>query len=210
MQFHALKTSEGGTVADNLTRDAFRHNFKHILPKQYIDKVFEALDLDHDGKINFREFVMVTHILSGGSDEEKIDYLFNLYDKDNKGKLTPVEVAELVSSSARGLNELSKAFGEGPAAIDTSSWASQDVVVKQMTERFLQQADRDHDGFISLSEFRAYCKSHPILLADISNLRTSLQRALLRMPAPGPPSPNVNDSESLDVALNRKLHVRKV
>jgi hypothetical protein len=124
--------------------------------------VFEALDLDHDGKINFREFVMVTHILSDGSDDEKIDCtrrlvfvcccpvvlypwahallacvffsslrcvippfseasialfmfgpllplvfltsrsldLFNLYDKDSKGKLTPAQVAELVASSA--------------------------------------------------------------------------------------------------------------
>lgn len=90
-QFRSLKVSHGGTVAERLNREAFHHNFAKKLKPQFIDKIFKyereqprthrmrltlarsALDWDHSGVVSFREFVMLTHVLFAGTEDEKID-----------------------------------------------------------------------------------------------------------------------------------------
>jgi len=125
LQFDDIRTSEGGTLAERLTKDVFKHNFQRVLKPQYIDRVFDALDVDHDGEVEFREFVIVTHILFAGTQDEKLDYLFKLYDTDHNGYLTQEELRALMLTTMRSLRLLArKVEGRSSTAATPSSTSS--------------------------------------------------------------------------------------
>lgn len=121
-----------------------------------------CLDIDHDGTVSFKEFVMVTHILFDGTEDEKLDCksrflniynffrsyfaslmsthlhvdLFKLYDTNSDGYLTPEEVGQLMSSSLRSMKLVVKSFGD-PTLAGWSAPVSEEEQAKQMTAKFL-------------------------------------------------------------------------
>ena len=50
-------------------------------------KAFGQFDKHNDGNINFRDFLMVVHLTSAGSAEDKLRTMFSLYDVDGNGSI---------------------------------------------------------------------------------------------------------------------------
>ncbi len=108
--------------------------------------------------MSFREFVMVTHILFDGNEDEKLDCesnlfrriffqlyligiltlldLFKLYDADGDGYLSAEEVGQLMSASIRSLKLVVKSFGD-PTLASWDAKVTRDAQAKEMTEKFL-------------------------------------------------------------------------
>ena len=61
-------------------------------------KAFSRFDKHNNGTVNFRDFLMVVHLTSNGSPEDKLRTMFTLYDKDGNG---------VISSLGRGFLYLS-------------------------------------------------------------------------------------------------------
>jgi len=72
---------------------------------EFCGHVFHQYDNDHNGFIDFREFVTTLSIASRGTPKEKLHWAFQLYDKDGSGYLTESENVEILSSiyKSRGL-----------------------------------------------------------------------------------------------------------
>jgi len=177
LQFDELRTSEGGTVREFLECDAFEFHFADKLPTELIKKLFDALDVNRDGKVSFKEFVGVTHILFAGSEDEKINYLFSLYDTDKDGVLTLNEVTEAMKGSFRSISNVAKAFklshSEGLAFSAVESKVVHET--NDLAHKLFAEADTNKDGKITLVEFKAYAKKHLDLLHNVSVIRDQLK-----------------------------------
>ena len=49
-------------------------------------------DKHNDGNLNFRDFLMVVHLTSRGSAEDKLRTMFSLYDLDGNGSIDASEL----------------------------------------------------------------------------------------------------------------------
>jgi len=94
-----------------------------------VEKMFEAVDTDKSGFIDYSEFVVAAMNENQLTTNEKLQAAFKMFDKDGSGIISPEEIKEVLSFG--GTNTLSK------GAID--------AIVKQV--------DENGDGEISFEEF---------------------------------------------------------
>jgi len=94
-----------------------------------VEKMFEAVDTDKSGFIDYSEFVVAAMNENQLTTNEKLQAAFKMFDKDGSGIISPEEIKEVLSFG--GTNQLSK------GAID--------AIVKQV--------DENGDGEISFEEF---------------------------------------------------------
>lgn len=88
--------------------DAFREMLKPHVPhlisdSKLLERVYACMDLDEDGRINFKEFALGVSRTMRGTLAEKVKFLFELLDVDSSGD---VDIAELVCIIKRGNAEL--------------------------------------------------------------------------------------------------------
>lgn len=69
----------------------FSFNFVFLFSKFYLkpffrDRVFEIFDKDNSGSVSLQEFIDAIHQFAGQSPEDKIKFLFKVYDIDGEFK----------------------------------------------------------------------------------------------------------------------------
>eukprot|EP01017_Pseudomicrothorax_dubius_P032473 TRINITY_DN4259_c0_g1_i1.p2 TRINITY_DN4259_c0_g1~~TRINITY_DN4259_c0_g1_i1.p2 ORF type:complete len:211 (-),score=44.33 TRINITY_DN4259_c0_g1_i1:113-745(-) len=115
-----------------LTFDELRSGLVGVNDKtaKEIHAVFDSLDTDKNGFINYTEFLAATIEKSTYMKEEKLSAAFRLFDKNGDGKITPEEL-----KSVLGRDEVFK-------GVDQGYW-----------EQLIREADLDGDGSIDYREF---------------------------------------------------------
>lgn len=74
--------------------------------------IFAAFDIDHNGKIDFEEFLKAISVTTRGSYNEKLELVFRMYDINNDGTLERKELQQIlaalfsVSISLEQLNQM--------------------------------------------------------------------------------------------------------
>merc|ERR1719270_940665 len=94
-------------------------------------KAFGQFDKHNDGNVNFRDFLMVVHLTSNGSAEDKLRTMFSLYDLDGNGVIEAREMESVLSDVCSMMNKDS--YGQ--------------------SEKMFQMMDKDKDGKITEQEF---------------------------------------------------------
>ena len=99
-----------------------------------VDRVIDVLDKNKNGKISFFGFVSgLSPLHSEGSLEDKIQFIFNIYDMDCDGYISNGELFKVLKMMVE--NNL------------------KDTELQQLVDRAIIQLDKDYDGMISYKEF---------------------------------------------------------
>merc|ERR1712198_457691 len=128
-----------------LKRKDFRDMMTKAIPKKDARKmekhVFRMYDDNHDGVIDFTEFILVFHILSEGTPEDVLTKIFRVFDVNGDGAISVKEMNKLIKDMYGLLKE------EDPAL------AAQEMVAKTA----FAEMDENKDGKVTQQEFLSAC-----------------------------------------------------
>lgn len=135
-----------------LTPTKFLQMYQLFFPQgnadQFCDYVFRCFDIDRNGLIDFKEFMLAIGITSGGSAEEKLKWVFRLYDTDRDGVVEQSEMSNIVFSIYDMV---------GASSRDELALAS------EKARNMFKRMDSDSDGLLTETEFLTACMNDKVL-----------------------------------------------
>ncbi|KAJ0184132.1 hypothetical protein K1T71_000555 [Dendrolimus kikuchii] len=145
--------------------EAFKNIFSQFFPlgdaSSYAHFVFKTIKHKQSGKINFEEFLDILSRVARGSIQEKLSWVFALYDVDGDGRISRAEMLSVV----RAIYEL---MGRA-AAPPVHAAAPEDHV-----DRIFHLIDTNADGVVTPDELARWCSRDPALLSSLDTLDTVL------------------------------------
>ncbi|XP_016908392.2 neuronal calcium sensor 2 isoform X2 [Apis cerana] len=85
-----------------LTPAKFVDMYKMFFPsgnaEEFCDHVFRTFDMDKNGYIDFKEFLLAIDVTSSGTPEEKLKWAFRMYDVDGNGVIDIQEMTKIVQA----------------------------------------------------------------------------------------------------------------
>ncbi|XP_015781651.1 frequenin-1-like [Tetranychus urticae] len=139
-----------------LTEKAFAKIYERFFPNgdpsKFSKLLFHVFDENHDGTIEFDEFIRALSITSRGTLEEKLLWAFKLYDLDSDGYITKEEMSDILDSMLIMIGDVS------PKLIDP----------KERVDQIFSELDRNNDNRLSLDEFLEGSKSDPRIVQTLS------------------------------------------
>ena len=128
------------------------------------NRIFRMYDVDGDGTIDFKEFMIVLYIMSAGTPEENLGKIFQIFDKNKDGSITQVEMVKLVKDLG--------SFFQTPCE-DKNDADDQEIQKlfrgnskKNVALMAFKEMDKDSDGRVTKEEFISACYQEK----SISNL----------------------------------------
>jgi len=114
---------------------------------ELVSELFNSIDVQKKGEIDFRDFVCALSILKGGSLEDKLRLAFMAYDINHNGFIDKSEMFQLLraSSSSKGMH-----------MPENELW---DAVNKVFST-----VDKNNDGYLSYTEFKTAVLNHHLLI----------------------------------------------
>ncbi|XP_053622750.1 Kv channel-interacting protein 4-like isoform X2 [Plodia interpunctella] len=145
--------------------EAFKHIFCQFFPlgdaTQYAHYVFNTMKHKQSGKVNFEEFLEILSRVARGSVQEKLSWVFALYDVDGDGRISRAEMHAVVHAIYELLGRA--------AAPPVHSAAAKDHV-----DRIFTLMDTNADGVVTPDELARWCSRDPALLRSLDALDTVL------------------------------------
>ncbi|VDM74485.1 unnamed protein product, partial [Strongylus vulgaris] len=160
--YRAFKeTSPNAVINKSILREKFAELFPHGEIEHYSDLLFDSFDNDGNGTINFQEFVKALSVLCRGTMDEKLDWLYKLYDPKGKGEITWHRVFYVITS----MDDL---MGRKARPIPSREQRAQHA------HNVFQKFDIGKRGRISKDDFITVCKTDQQIIESMSALYTIL------------------------------------
>lgn len=137
-----------------LTRVKVMEMLTFILPRDngkiIADLIFSTFDSDKNGWIDFKEFIIATHCTATSSPEDKLHWVFQMYDKDGSNSIQLSEMMELFGTLY--LNE-----------------GLEEELATERAEKIFSMLDVNNDGDITEDEFVRGCLQDEELVELLSD-----------------------------------------
>ena len=149
-KFEAVDKDKSGQI----DVEEFFHGLK-LEPTSFGERVFKVADVSHDGEIDFGEFFVAVYNFCSFNADSLLNFCFNIFDVDRSGSIERAEVKALVKMMRGNSSKLD-----------------------QKADALLKKMDRDGDGEMSLSEFKAMNKTAPSILQPAFELKSQLTEVI--------------------------------
>ncbi|XGW11048.1 hypothetical protein V3C99_012501 [Haemonchus contortus] len=160
--YRAFKeTSPNAVINKSILKEKFAELFPHGDIEHYTDLLFATFDNDGNGTINFQEFVRALSILCRGTMDEKLDWLYKLYDPKDKGEITWHRLFYVITS----MDDL---MGRRARPLSTREQRAQHA------HNVFKKFDIGKRGRISKEDFITVCKTDRQIIESMSSLYTIL------------------------------------
>ncbi|XP_015187574.1 Kv channel-interacting protein 1-like isoform X1 [Polistes fuscatus] len=147
--------------------EAFKQIFSQFFPQgdasQYAHYVFNTMKRKHSGKISFEEFLTILSKVSRGSVEEKLQWVFGLYDLDGDGLIRKEEMLDVVGSIYEMLGRYTQ-----PQIVEPH------LAAREHVDRIFHLMDANKDGVVTIEELVQWCSKDEQLLRSLDTLDTVL------------------------------------
>ncbi|KAL4218793.1 Neuronal calcium sensor 1 [Mactra antiquata] len=142
-----------------LTLEGFTKIYKQFFPfgdpSSFATFVFNVFDKNHDGYIEFQEFLQALSVTSRGNVEEKLRWAFRLYDLDSDGYITKDELRDIVDS-------IYKMVGNAVKLPEDENTPDKRV------NRIFDVMDKNNDDKLSFDEFIEGSKKDPTIIQALT------------------------------------------
>lgn len=108
--FKAIDKNGDGKLSKDEIMDGYDQFFGKNMDKDDINKMFDAVDIDRSGFIDYSEFVVAAMNEKNLLTNEKLQSAFKMFDKDNSGFISSEEIKEILgfgkTLSEEAVNEI--------------------------------------------------------------------------------------------------------
>lgn len=141
-----------------------------------------SLFYSSEESLNLKEFVAGMTILSKGSEEERLRYLFLMYDADGSGYLTADEIKQVfrvMSSYAKSHDFKASDSVEGQSLASLRRGNSENL--EDLAIKALKEHDMDGDGRLGFTDFAKWCSEDPVVKTWMDMLCHDTARGVARL-----------------------------
>lgn len=131
--FRALDINSNGRLSKDDVRIGYKEVFGKEIGPEMVEEMFERIDYDKTGFIEYSEFVIATMNEKDLLSNDKLKHAFDMFDADGSGHISKDELVEVLSF-----------FQSVDKSLDS------DVI-----DRIVKQVDENDDGEIDFDEFTA-------------------------------------------------------
>jgi Ca2+-binding EF-hand superfamily protein len=135
--------------------------FKEGKQPASMDKLFQILDNDDDGRIDGLELLGGLALCCQASFEDRAKFCFELYDFNLSSTISRKEMVMMMMVSICGVNLLTGGGEELEPDLET---------IETISEEAFLRADRDNTGYLSYDEFVTWARSNRDLMAAMESL----------------------------------------
>lgn len=132
--FRAFDKNGDGKLSMEEVKEGYCEHYGKIMSDQEVEEMFNSVDTDRSGFIDYTEFVVAATNQNALTSQEKLQAAFRMFDKDGSGRISPEEIREVLC------------FGDSGSI----SVEAVDAIIKQV--------DENGDGEIEFEEFVAMMK----------------------------------------------------
>ncbi|KAI9096606.1 hypothetical protein DFS34DRAFT_650699 [Phlyctochytrium arcticum] len=148
-QFEKLADTDGTIDKSDFKRTLDQHVSCWSAGAQYLflERLFNAFDLDGNQRIDFKEFIKGLSTFMKGTPEEKMELSFRLYDIDKSGSIEPKELIKI-------MGQMYSAFYN----------EDQSQKIKELVNQIFDDLDINGDGSLSLKEYKLMALKEPMMI----------------------------------------------
>ena len=118
----------------------------------FAGRLFQLADTDGSGFLDRDEYLAFVRLIGKGTLEERLAFVFDVYDLDSDGEFDRREIRQVLEAS-----------------LAEQGLSLSDEVAGRLADAFMRKADRDKDRTISRSDFVAIAKEFPRIAGQLEH-----------------------------------------
>lgn len=146
-----LRDCPSGQLSEEEFAKIFKQFFPFGDPTDYCNYLFRIFDMDNSKYVDFKEFIIALSITSRGTDSQKLDWSYRLYDFQRKGAVTFSDMLLVVTAVYK--------------MIGTMVALPEDETTPELrVKKYFRLLGKDESDTISLEDFKELLKLDPAIV----------------------------------------------